>query len=417
MSYAIIRNTKYKRNNLKGIYRHNERKNQNYSNENIDKEKSYLNYSIKAPQFSYEKEFERIRKLYDLKGQIKTVSNIACEYIITSDKDFFEKIGEIETKRYFETAFKFVSEYKDLGEQYIMSAKVHMDEETPHMHLIFLPVVHTTDKKGNSIDKLACSEFWKAKDSYRQLQDAFYNYMVSHNFDLERGIPKEESEREHIDLKEYKDITNFNKTKEKMKNIKLELPDVPEIANISKFTIKRDEKILEEIIKPKDELINELYHNNVDLHKELSKQANVVEEAKKYQQERNQILLDNQNMHIQMRQLEREYKSKKRNLDYEYDDLKKKLENEYYNKLDRMDYAYRSEIHELKKENKLLRKTIDKFKVTVSRFISWVCKRFELPSEDEIVREFERENHTCLDVEKQLVIEKQREEKSWQLEL
>lgn len=27
MSYAIIRNQKYKRENLKGIYRHNERKN------------------------------------------------------------------------------------------------------------------------------------------------------------------------------------------------------------------------------------------------------------------------------------------------------------------------------------------------------------------------------------------------------
>ena len=34
MSYAIIRNTKYKRENLKGIYRHNERKNKNYSNDN-----------------------------------------------------------------------------------------------------------------------------------------------------------------------------------------------------------------------------------------------------------------------------------------------------------------------------------------------------------------------------------------------
>jgi len=52
-----------------------------------------------------------------------------------------------------------------------MSAKVHMDEETPHMHLIFLPVVHTTDKKGNNIDKIACSEFWKEKDSYRRLQN------------------------------------------------------------------------------------------------------------------------------------------------------------------------------------------------------------------------------------------------------
>ena len=39
MSYAIIRNTKYKRENLKGIFRHNERKNRNYSNKNIDKEK------------------------------------------------------------------------------------------------------------------------------------------------------------------------------------------------------------------------------------------------------------------------------------------------------------------------------------------------------------------------------------------
>ena len=42
MSFAIIRNTKYKRENLKGIYRHNERKNKNYSNDNIDKERSYL---------------------------------------------------------------------------------------------------------------------------------------------------------------------------------------------------------------------------------------------------------------------------------------------------------------------------------------------------------------------------------------
>lgn len=39
-----------------------------------------------------------------------------------------------------------------------------MDEETPYMHLVFLPVVHTTDKKGNKIDKLACSEFWKGKE-------------------------------------------------------------------------------------------------------------------------------------------------------------------------------------------------------------------------------------------------------------
>ena len=243
MSYAIIRNAKYKRENLKAVYRHNERKNKNYSNKDIDKTKSYLNYALKEPEFNYEKEFDKIREKYDLKGQIKTVSNIVCEYVITSDNDFFKRIGEKETKRYFETAYKFVCEYKDLGEQYILSAKVHYDERSPHMHLLFLPVVHTTDKKGNNIDKLACSEFWKAKDSYRQLQNAFFEYMESNGFDLKRVLPKEETNREHYTVKEYKNITNFEKTKETLKSIKLELPEVPDLKDITKVMIGRDEKI------------------------------------------------------------------------------------------------------------------------------------------------------------------------------
>ena len=80
-----------------------ERKNTNYSNKNIDKERTHLNYHLKQPENSYEKEFEVIRKEYDLKGQIKEVSNIVCEYIITSDKEFFDSIGVEETKRYFKT--------------------------------------------------------------------------------------------------------------------------------------------------------------------------------------------------------------------------------------------------------------------------------------------------------------------------
>ena len=119
---------------------------------------------------------------------------------------------------------EYVCDYKNLGEQYILSAKVHMDEETPHMHLVFIPVVHTQDKKGNNIDKIACSEFWKEKDSYRQLQNAFYNYMVSNNFELERGLQKEETGREHIDLKEYKE-KEFNiewKYKSKIKGLEKE---------------------------------------------------------------------------------------------------------------------------------------------------------------------------------------------------
>ena len=63
MSYAIIRNAKYKRENLKAVYRHNERKNKNYSNKDIDKTKSYLNYALKEPEFNYEKQIDNPNSL------------------------------------------------------------------------------------------------------------------------------------------------------------------------------------------------------------------------------------------------------------------------------------------------------------------------------------------------------------------
>ncbi len=394
MSYAIIRNTKYKRENLKGIFRHNERRNRNYSNNNIDKEKLYLNYSIKSPQYSYEKEFEQIRKKYNLKGQIKVVSNIACEYIITSDKEFFETIGEEETKRYFETAYKFVSEYKNLGEQYILSAKVHMDEQSPHMHLIFLPVVHTKDKKGNDIDKLACSEFWKAKDSYRQLQNAFFDYMTSHNFKLERGVPIEETGREHIDLKEYKKITNFEKTKETLKNIKLELPNVPNIddININRLSKKRDEKILEDIIKPKDNIIQNLYEDNMALHRELTRQSKIIEEAEKYQKERDLIVKDNENLQNQVDNIKAEYKEK------EFD----------------IEWKYKSKIKNLEKENSYLHKIVNKFYEIVEKFIEWICQKFGIGDSKELIRNFEKETNILIDPEKQIKHEERNKE--WNIE-
>lgn len=393
MSFAIIRNTKYKRENLKGIYRHNERKNKNYSNDNIDKERSYLNYSLKSPKYRYDKEFDMMKEKYNLKGQIKTVSNIACEYIITSDKQFFEEIGEEETRRYFETAYKFVSEYKNLGEQYIMSAKVHMDEETPHMHLIFLPVVHTTDKKGNNIDKLACSEFWKEKNSNRRLQDAFYQYMSSHNFELERGIPKEETGRVHIDIKEYKELTNFDETKENLQNMKLELPDVPEIDDIKmvRWSKKRDEKILEDIIKPKNDLINKLYQNNLLMYQQLLRQAKMVEEAEKYQKERNKIMADNRDLHKQVDNIKAEYQQKEDNLEWKYE--------------------YR--INKLEKENGYLHKVIDKFRETIHKFIEWICVNFDMGTGDTLIRDFEKETRTYLDAEEQI----KREEREKDLEM
>ena len=74
--------------------------------------------------------------------------------------------------------------YKNLGEKNIISAVVHLDEGTPHLHLMFVPVVHTKDKNGKEIEKICARDFWKGRDSYRKLQDAYFNYVKSKGFDL-----------------------------------------------------------------------------------------------------------------------------------------------------------------------------------------------------------------------------------------
>lgn len=223
MSYAIIRNENYKMGQLGLIYRHNERKNTNYSNKDINKQNFIKNYSIKSINTSYQKAFKILKEQYNLKGQIKKVSNVMCELIITSDKYFFDLIGEDETKRYFQMAYDFVKDYQNLGEQYIVSAKVHLDETTPHLHIVFIPVIHKFDRKsGKMVDKISCSEFWKGKDSYKKLQDSFYKCVKDNGFDLERG---KANNVEHLSTEKLKQITDYENIKSELKNNKIKEVD------------------------------------------------------------------------------------------------------------------------------------------------------------------------------------------------
>lgn len=392
MSYAIVRNEKLTRNEAKGRYVHNERKTRGHTNKDIDSTRTYLNYYLKNNELSYIKEFDKLKEENKLQGYIKSNSIIMCEMIFTSDKEFFERIGEEETKRYFEESYKFVCNYKNLGEENIISAVVHKDEGTPHMHLVFIPVVHTKDKEGNAIDKICSRDFWKGRDSYRTLQNNFYDYITSKGFELERGLPVEETGAKNQRMEDLKRITNYENTKKVLESITKELPNVPDINDIKLIKLNK-EKIQTEIIKPKDTLINELYDENIKLHKELYKQVILVDKATKYEKERNKILSDNEELHTQVDNMNAEYKVKEMNLEWKY----------------------KNRIHDLEKENKYLYKVVDRFKDTIVKFIKWICKKFDMGAEDEVIKDFERETGTYIDAEKQMKYEERQSE--WDLEL
>lgn len=285
MSYAIIRNDKLTRVDAQGSYIHNDRRSKGHSNKDIDPTRTHLNFWCKKNELTYIKEFDKMKKEYDLKGTIRSNSNIMREI----------KIGLEETKRYFKESYKFVCNYQNLGEKYIVSAAVHLDETTPHMHLVYIPVIHTKDKEGNKIDKICCRDFWKGRDSYRQLQNAFHKYITSKGFDLERGLPVEETGAKHEKIEDLKKLTNFENTKKVLDNIKLKLPETPNINDIKLIKLNK-EKVENEIIKPKDDKIMELYQENLKLHNELSKQVNLFNKSENYQKERDAILADNKEL-------------------------------------------------------------------------------------------------------------------------
>lgn len=391
MSYAIIRNEKLTRAKAMGAYRHNERKTKNHSNKNIDSSKTELNYYIKKNKLSYIKEFDRIKERNNLKGQIRSNSIIMCEMVFTSDQKFFDEIGYNESKRYFKESYNFICKYRNLGEENIISAVIHMDEDAPHMHLLFIPVVHTKDKEGNKIDKICSRDFWKGKNSYRDLQNAYFKHIYEKGFNLERGELVEITNREHFSIQEYKQITNYENTKQVLRDIKLELPEIPDIKDIKKIMLNRDEKIENEIIKPKDELIQKLHQENVLLHKELSKQANVIDKAEKFEIERKSLTEDNIELKAKCKRLELDFKRKEK-------EIKNKYEDETY----KIDYQYQKIINKLEKENKYLKKVIDRFKITVKKFITWVCHKFSYPSEDDLINNFEEETYISFNIEKKL---------------
>ena len=414
MSYAIVRNEKLTRAKAQGICVHNDRKAKKHSNKDIDVTKSSLNYYLKKNELNYIKEFDKLKKQYGLKGQIRENSIIMCEMVFTSDTKFFETIGFEETKRYFNESYNFICNYKNLKEQNILSAVIHLDEGTPHMHLVYVPVIHTKDKEGNEIDKICCRDFWKGRDSYRNLQNAYYDYITSKGFKLERGLPKEETNREHYTIQEYKNITNFKQTKELLRDITLELPEVPNIKDIKKIMINRDEKIANEIIKPKDDLINKLHKENVSLYRELSKQTRMVTSVEKYQAERDKIIEDNRALNNKVQHLELEYKQKSKELDLKYDNRKKELEKEFEEKSFDIEYEYKNKFRELERENSKLYRIIDKFYETIDNFIHWICDKFSISEENTLIRDFQEETNTFIDAEKQL--EHEEMEKDLELE-
>ena len=110
MSFTIMRIEKRNSSNIGGMFCHNERKTENHSNEDINKDLSHLNYQLIECKSYKEKINKEIQERYKVNKSIRRDAVLCAEVVFTSDKDFFNKLTPEEEKKYFEKSVEFLKE-------------------------------------------------------------------------------------------------------------------------------------------------------------------------------------------------------------------------------------------------------------------------------------------------------------------
>lgn len=180
MSYAICRVQKIGgAKDITGIQLHNRREREHSnSNPDIDKARSQDNYTLRdCPDISYNALVDkRLKEGYKGKRAIRKDAVKLCEVLFTSDNDFFSQLTMEQQQAYFEECYQWAAER--FGRENIISATVHMDEATPHMHVDFVPL--TED------GRLSAKSVLGGRKDLQELQDSFYQ-IVGEHYGLERG--------------------------------------------------------------------------------------------------------------------------------------------------------------------------------------------------------------------------------------
>ncbi len=250
---------KYKRGDIVGIERENER-DENYKstkNPQIDKSRTHLNYHT----LPYEKKYlsfidERIKELAP-KRKIKDDAVLITSFILGSDKEFFAGITPEAQKRFFDDCTEFFAER--YGKENVVSAVVHLDESTPHLHFNLMPVT------GGRL----CAKELFDRTALRELQTDFYE-IVGKKYGLKRG--KEGSTAKHLDTVAFKTKKMTEAAEAKIREAeKAQTAAKPVKELLESYESARSEKVPFSGKKKETEIIALRMKNS-----ELEKQNNVL---------------------------------------------------------------------------------------------------------------------------------------------
>ena len=262
--YAILRFAKYKGPEIGHIESHNERTKEKYaSNPDVDTTRSHMNFHLVTPERKYRAEAEK--QIAEAGCRTRSDSVRVVEALVTASPEFFKGKKRSEVKAYFTEALDFIQKHQ--SKDTIISAVVHMDEKTPHMHLCFVPL--TEDKR------LSAKEIVGNKKKLTWWQDEFWKHMVKKYPDLERGESASETGRTHIPPRLFKEAVHLNRMKDQIMAILNDSNPFNKKVKAEELEALLDKyipgvEVMRTKLKKYDKTYKELTAENAELEKKLS---------------------------------------------------------------------------------------------------------------------------------------------------
>ena len=240
---------------------------------------------------------------------------VADELLFTSDNDFFKDMSKRQIKKWADTCMDFV--YEDLGytKEQILHATLHLDETTPHIHCVVVPLIRKYDKRSNS-EKYTISkkQYIKSSAHLSELQDKYHQRLIDKSFDLKRGIKN--SDNEHISIKEFKKITKKLDTRMEKQNYLMtrDFEELEEKLKTSKPTISGKEV---KIDKDTYDTLNNFMHTSKQVIKEMPRNQALFKELTDYTKSYKDLKTEKENIKVEVRLLEKQNEE----LQNDYDNL------------------------------------------------------------------------------------------------
>ena len=178
-----------------------------FANQEINPQRTHLNYNLAVHQTMRQGDFIR-KRCSEVKLQNRKDVNVMCSWVLTAPKN----LPETEQERFFKASYEFMA--NRYGKENVVSAYVHLDETTPHIHFSFIPI--TEDKKKGGF-KVSAKEVINRRElqAFHQDLDRYLEKALGHSVDVLNGSTKD-GNKSVAELKEKSTLERIEKLQEKV---------------------------------------------------------------------------------------------------------------------------------------------------------------------------------------------------------